>query len=123
MLKMKTKKRPPHRPPFEATGEQRALVTRLRLAGFKHDQIAGVLGIHEQTLRKHFSHELDHATRDLLGGLAALAYQKALAGDAELLRFMLRTKGGFIEREQVTAPPTHRTAPPAHRAISRIRLR
>ncbi len=88
-------KRPPGRPPFTPTDEQRAYVLRHRLAGFTVAQIAWGLGIHLQTLKRRCGAELEHGTRDLLGKLAAKAYGMAIAGDTRMLVFVLGTRGDW----------------------------
>lgn len=94
--------RPAHRPLFEPTDEQRAYVRRQRLAGDTGSRLADAIGIHAQTLRKHFAHEIDHATRDLLGNIAAVVYQQALSGDMAAASLIMRTRAGWVERKELT---------------------
>ena len=102
MARRQPDRRGPGRPPFKPTEAQRAYVVRQRLAGQTVARLAEVIGVAEATLRRRFAVELEHSTRDLLGKLAARAYRLALAGDGEMLRFLLRTKAGFVEREEVS---------------------
>lgn len=99
------KRRSAGRPPFSPTPEQRAYVLRQRLAGQTVERIALVLGVSIKTLRLRLSAELDHGTRDLLGQIAAVAYQRALAGDSVMLAFVLSRRGGWVEREEVGGGP------------------
>ena len=104
------------RPPFEPTNEQRKQVQRLKLLGTTHELVAAMLDVSLPTLRKHFHHELEHSTAELLSNIAAMAYQRALAGDGPMIQFILRTKGGWIERKELTgldgAPLVPSSAPP-----------
>jgi AraC-like DNA-binding protein len=103
-------------PEYEATDETRAYVQRQRLAGDTHELLAAKLKISEPTLRKHFHYELEHSTSDLMGNIAASVYQAALGGNVAAAMFALRTKGGWVERKELTgadgAPLIPAGAPP-----------
>ena len=120
VTKMKTPNiaKPPHRPPFQFSAEQRAQAVRLRLAGCTLAQIAAGLGIAHKTLVKHMGAELEHATRDLLGHIAAKAYTMARAGDVRMVEFILRSRAGWVERCELADP-----ASPRIMAARRARLR
>lgn len=94
--------RAPHRPPFEPTEDHRAYIQRQKLLGDTDLRLAEAIGIDQKTLRKYFRQELDHSTRDLLGNVAATAYQKALGGDTAMISLILRTKAGWVERKELT---------------------
>ena len=72
-----------------------------------------MIGIDLKTFRKHFAYELDHSTADLLGNIAATAYQKALGGDTAMIQLLLRTKGGWVERKELTGADGQPLVPPA----------
>lgn len=108
--------RPTGRPPFAATDERRAQVQRLKLLGSTNELIAEILGTTTHTLRKHFAYELEHSTAELLGNVAASLYSQALAGNVQAGMFIMRTKGGWVERKELTgadgAPFIPASSPP-----------
>jgi hypothetical protein len=104
--------KPPHRPSFQFSAEQRAQAVRLRLAGCTLAQIAAGLGIAHKTLVKHMGTELEHATRDLLGHIAAKAYSLAKAGDPRMVEFVLRTRGGWASGDASPSIMSTSSAPP-----------
>lgn len=121
----KTSKKGPGRPQFEPTPEQRAYVVRQRLAGATVTRLSAAVGVAEATLRLRFAAELEHATADLLGRLAWRAYELARAGDPAMIEFMLRSKGGFVERDEVSGAGGTPLFPggPMVPGVSRARLR
>jgi len=50
--------RPPYRPSHQPTEQNKRQVSLLAQAGHKHDFIAQILGISDETLRKYYSREL-----------------------------------------------------------------
>jgi hypothetical protein len=57
------------------------------------------MNIHVQTLRLRCAAELEHGTRDLLGRLAARAYEVARAGDSAMPEFILSRRGGWVAKQ------------------------
>jgi len=51
--------KPPGRPPFAPTPEDRLKVSRMSFMGMVQTQIATVFGLSPKTLRKHFRQELN----------------------------------------------------------------
>ena len=110
--RVETKKPATGRPPFEPSAEQRAHVQRLRLAGATLDVIAAIIGVSVPTLRLRFSADLEHSTSDLMGNIADILCQAALGGNVAAAMFVLRTRGGWVERQEVAGAASAPGLPP-----------
>lgn len=73
------------------------MIIRYRAAGLTVAQCADLVGASEPTLRKYFSHELDYGKALVVGRVAGVLVDKALAGDNTCITFYLKTQGGFSE--------------------------
>jgi hypothetical protein len=106
-------------PPFEATDEHRVTVRAMVAGGSQQWVIAHYLGISEDTLRRHFKLELEHGKLLVDGKVGGSIAQKALAGDAEMEKFYMRTRGGWSEKHRLAvggdadAPPIAHEVSPA----------
>lgn len=97
----------PGRPPHEATDERRAMVGALKAFGVPDVEIAKYIGIHIETLMKHYRAELDHSALERNAKVAGFLYHaasgKALADGAsysDCLRsamFWAKTRMGWRE--------------------------
>ena len=77
------------RPPFQPTAEQRSLVARAARAGLEHAQIAELIGLHRNTLRKYFWHEMNEAAAMARLEIVEGLYAAAMAGKVTAaLRYM-----------------------------------
>lgn len=68
----------------------RGKVIGFSCAGFTQAQIADYIGINDNTLRKHYRYELDHAKMDKTMALSESLYRDALAGDKDDRQFWLK---------------------------------
>jgi len=69
------------RPPFKPTAKQRREVEEFVSCGMKAVQIARAIGIHEDTLQKHFAEELATGQAKRRGEVIRLLYRSARAGN------------------------------------------
>jgi hypothetical protein len=89
------KPKPPGRPAFEPTDQNRGEVKALRVAGYTQEQIADYLDIDEKTLRLHFRDEIDKAKMKVIAGAAGNVVRAALGAPAQF-----DNKGNEIRAEQ-----------------------
>lgn len=87
-------------PPHERTDENARLVEILTAAGEDQPTIADFLGITRWTLRKYYRDELDNGAARFLAKLKVTALSKALAGDPQMLRFVLNVRSGWREQSK-----------------------
>lgn len=87
-------------PGWEPSEKDRAMVRMLKFCGNTDEDIAGVLGMSQESLLKYFAFELKHAKTMIIGDLANRAYVRARQGNDVLTMFLLKTRGGsqFSER-------------------------
>ncbi len=95
----------------EPTDILRGKVIGFSCAGFTQAQIADYLNIDDNTLRKHYRYELDHAKMDKTIALADSLYRDALAGDKDDRQFWLKCQGRWAyykppEEEKTYVPNT-----------------
>lgn len=81
-------------PPFVATEEQKRAVMILRATGKTQEMIALKLGISEDTLIKHFPHELSEGLEWANSELGGVLYKKAHGGDTKALEMWFDRRGG-----------------------------
>lgn len=81
--------RPEHKP----TKETRIKVDALSSCGIPHTKIARYLGIAENTLKKHYPHELEFAKIDKVAQVANSLFFKAIEGNVPAMIWFLRTQG------------------------------
>jgi hypothetical protein len=82
-------------PPFEATDEQRSEVISLVAAGAQHWIVARAIGISEDTLKRHFTVELDHGKQLVDAKVGGAIARKALDGDSDMQKFYAARRAGW----------------------------
>ena len=88
--------KPEHKP----TSETRAEVSALVAFGIKQEHIARRLRISDETLRKHYEHELETGLSNMIGEVANALYRKGVEeGDTTALIFILKTRGRWREKD------------------------
>ena len=91
-------------PPYQPTESDRSTVMVMAGCGKTQEQIARVIGprgIAEDTLRKHFAHELS-VGRDRLDGICTTGIAKAMQnGEAWALCFYAKTRMGWREKSDI----------------------
>lgn len=101
-----TEKRPRGRPEFVATDEDREKVQVLRSQGMSLAAIAAALGIHHDTLRKHFSEDLEVAVAKRTAEVMMARYRAAMGGN-------VTAQNKFLEMAGTVPPPSSRKTPKA----------
>lgn len=91
------------KPEHVPTDKDRNLVSLAMLNDMTHKQAARLVGINEETLRKHYADELEHGKARLLSMVAANLYriaQQTANMKAALTAsiFVLKSKGGWNDR-------------------------
>ncbi|HEX3576539.1 MAG TPA: hypothetical protein VHU42_18225 [Rhodopila sp.] len=84
------------RPRYEPTDRDRATVKALAGYGIKQDDIAKVLGIHDETLRDKFRGELDKAAIEANAAVSQSLYNMATKGaNVTAAIFWLKCRAGW----------------------------
>ena len=89
---------------YEPTDRHRALVFYCTIAGMPQERLAEMLGMHIDTMRSHFQHELDMAHAAMIVDVGKMAYGLALNGDKDMIKYILSRRGGAEWREIKDAP-------------------
>lgn len=82
------------RPKYLATERDKALVMDRYSLGVSQEAIAAELGISPNTLVKYYEKELKTARTGKIEVLAAKAYELAMDGDKDMIKYMLDRLGG-----------------------------
>jgi hypothetical protein len=90
----------PGKPTYVPTDEARKMVDAMAAYGIPQPQIAAVLGIHQETLRKHFRKELDTAYIKANSSVAQYLFENAKSGNVTAQIFWLKTRAGWKEPPQ-----------------------
>lgn len=93
--------KPVGRPPFEPTAEQRSKVEAMASCGIPHEQMALVIGITDDTLRKYFRHELDTAAPLANLAVGKTLFAKAVGGDVTAAIWWTKTRMGWKEKQEI----------------------
>jgi DNA-binding XRE family transcriptional regulator len=93
----------------EPTDRDRKQVTLMAGIGLTHDQIAKVIGISDETLRKYYDEELSTAASKMNAQVAQNLFSIATskgAGAVASAIFWMKTRGGWreVERKEITGP-------------------
>ena len=81
------------RPRFEATTEQRNMVTALKGCGIDHPTIADLVRVPLRTLEKYFKAEIAQGKERVKARIGLGLVQRALAGDNTAAIFYMKTPG------------------------------
>lgn len=99
----KTAGRPAHQP----TKETKDAVQLMAAAGVNHDAIATIVGISDETLRKHYATELEYGNSKVVAAVAGALVKRALGQGPDAVnaaKFFLERRGGeawkVIERTE-----------------------
>lgn len=87
----------------EPTERDRQQVTLMAGIGLTHDQIAKVIGVSDETLRKYYSEELEVAASKMTAKVAQNLYSIATnkgAGSVTAAIFWMKARGGWRETER-----------------------
>lgn len=95
------------RRPHEPTDKDRKQVSLMAGIGLTHDQIAMIIGISDETLRKYYSKELELSAAMMNAQVAQNLFSIATgkgAGAVASAIFWMKTRGGWkeVERKEVT---------------------
>lgn len=86
-------KAPRGRPRYLPRAEQHQMVEHLLAVGESQADIAGLLGIAEGTFRAKFAKEITDARLRLRAGFVAVVIEKAMGGNATMLRLAMDLTG------------------------------
>jgi len=93
--------KPPGRPEHQRTPEGSNTVRALTAYGIPQDRIAGILGISEPTLRKHYWREIETGLDEANAAVAESLFNVATKGTGKervtACIFWLKTRAGWIE--------------------------
>lgn len=97
----------PGRPKHEPTKEQREAVQVMAAAGVNHDSIATIIGVSDETLRKHYATELAHGNAKIVAAVAGALIKRALGQGPDAVnaqKFFLERRGGddWRAKQEVT---------------------
>src|SRR3954469_20183654 len=80
------------------TDEQRKTVKAMTAYGITQAKISAVIGIHEETLRIHYKHELETAEAEANAAVAQSLFNMATKGkNVAAAIFWLKTRAGYRE--------------------------
>ena len=88
------------RPPFKPTDEQRKYVSQMIAVGIPQEQVARAIvegGIAVETLQKHFDEEIATASIKANAQIGGAAFNKAVAGDPQMLKWWTASRMGWKE--------------------------
>ena len=95
------------RKPHEPTDKDRKQVSLMAGIGLTHNQIAKIIGISDETLRKYYDKELEVSAAMMNAQVAQNLYSIATskgAGAVASAIFWMKTRGGWreVERKEIT---------------------
>ena len=91
------------RPPHEPTPALRRLVEHHAATGTLHRQIAKLLGLSLNTLKKHYREELDLGLARANAVVSGTLFAEAKRGNITAAIFWMKTRGGWRESVRVEA--------------------
>jgi|SRR3954470_10085292 len=86
------------RPPHEPTDQKRQLVELMAACGIPQMQIAPLIGISDETLRKHYRRELDRGVIEANAKVAEALFRQAIGGDTAAAIWWTKCRMGWRER-------------------------
>lgn len=96
-------KKPPGRPPYEPTDKDRKQVLAMSGIGLTHDQIAKIMGICDETLRKYYPDELDTGVSRMNAMVGQNLYSIATSqgqGSVAAAIFWMKTRAKWRETDR-----------------------
>lgn len=90
--------------PHEPTEKDRKQVSLMAGIGLKHDQIAKVVGVSDETLRKYYREELDTGEARMNAMVAQNLYSIATSkgtGSVAAAIFWMKTRAGWREKDRL----------------------
>ena len=91
-------KRGPGQPPHAPTDETRQVVRMMAGCGIPQMQIAPVVGISDETLRKYYRRELDLGLIEANAKVAEALFRQAIGGDVGAAIWWTKCRMGWRER-------------------------
>lgn len=88
------------RPPYQKNGADAERIERMAAYGITHDQIAAIVGISDETLRKYYRDELDLGKAKTVEKVANSLVDVAVSGDVAAQKFFLSSRAGWAEKQQ-----------------------
>lgn len=88
------------------TSLTREKVVAFCCAGYGQEEISQYLGISDDTLRKHYRHELDNALNEVIAEISGIAIRKAREGKEKMIMFVLTHYGKiakYVRPEEMEA--------------------
>jgi hypothetical protein len=86
------------RPPHQPTDQTRRLVEAMAGCGIPQQQIAKVVGISDETLRKRYRRELDLGVIEANAKVAEALFKQAIEGNTAALIWWTKARMGWRER-------------------------
>ena len=96
-------KRGPGQPPFQPTEAQRKIARTLAGYGVPQDDIALIIGVDLNTLRKHLANELALGMAEANAAVAQSLFKQAIAGNTAAMIFWAKARMGWRETTYVDA--------------------
>lgn len=108
-----TKRPGPGRPTHEPTDETREVVCKMSACGVTHDAIAHIVGVSDETLRKHYGGELAFGNAQVVSDVAGALIKRALGEGPDAVnaqKFFLERRGGIEWRPKQEVDVTFKTS-------------
>jgi predicted transcriptional regulator len=106
-----TQKRGRGRPAFKPTQLHRRKVEQYVCGGMSHDAIAKVLGVSDETLRKHFAAELSTGAERRRAEVIDLLFASARKGNVTAQKKLEEMSGRSVAEAAFTAPEAEDAKP------------
>lgn len=91
-----------HRP----TDETRAFAEKMGGLGLPHAQIARLMDLSEETLRKHYAADLERGASSATANVAGALYRAAMEGNTTAQIFWLKVRAKWRERQDIAVTLT-----------------
>ena len=92
------------RPSHEPTARDRQTVEMLCALNINHEHIAEIIGVSDETLRKHYRKEIDIGKSKVIARVGSALVAKAVSDRPDAVnaaKFFLQSQGGWKERSEV----------------------
>ena len=91
------------RPEYKPTAKDRAYVDALASYGVSEEDIARVVGVSRNTLRKHYVHQLETGAIKANAQVARFLFVAAKRGSVPAMMFWLKCRSGWADPSAATA--------------------